>query len=212
VSFAAVPQWFGFAAPLLLKGALLVLCVGSVVWLNRQSVAPANAVGVGSMNPDALSDLVLLLVCAAILWFHLRQRPAVAVAAGLIGLAGLPGCAAVFGLGRDAGATPFHQPAGRLCCVSVACIRPALGRMRRWPHVARRSGVLCWSWGGVGIVLTLAGLVLWSQVVPGVCALVIAWTAVQQRNTWGMRGHAGFVGQLCGGGYWQGRQQLPGTL
>ena len=37
------------------------------------------------MNPDALSDLVLLLVCAAILWFHLRQRPAVAVAAGLIG-------------------------------------------------------------------------------------------------------------------------------
>ena len=21
------------------------------------------------------------------------------------------------------------------------------GRMRRWPHVARRSGVLCWSWG-----------------------------------------------------------------
>jgi hypothetical protein len=31
---------------------------------------------------------VLLLVCAAILWFHLRQRPAVAVAAGLIGLGG----------------------------------------------------------------------------------------------------------------------------
>lgn len=26
------------------------------------------------MNPDALSDLVLLLVCAAVLWFHLRQR------------------------------------------------------------------------------------------------------------------------------------------
>jgi alkylglycerol monooxygenase len=48
VSFAAVPQWFGFEAPLLLKGALLVLCVGSVVWLNRQSVAPANAVGVAA--------------------------------------------------------------------------------------------------------------------------------------------------------------------
>lgn len=48
VSFAAVPQWFGFEAPLLLKGALLVLCVGSVVWLNRQAVAPANAVGVAA--------------------------------------------------------------------------------------------------------------------------------------------------------------------
>jgi hypothetical protein len=43
-----VPQWFGFEAPLLLKGALLVLCVGSVVWLNRQAVAPANAVGVAA--------------------------------------------------------------------------------------------------------------------------------------------------------------------
>ncbi|MBK9469705.1 MAG: sterol desaturase family protein [Gammaproteobacteria bacterium] len=30
------------------RGALLVLCVGSVVWLNRQSVAPANAVGVAA--------------------------------------------------------------------------------------------------------------------------------------------------------------------
>lgn len=48
VSFAAVPQWFGFEAPLPLKGALLVLCVGSVVWLNRQAVAPANAVGVAA--------------------------------------------------------------------------------------------------------------------------------------------------------------------
>ena len=55
--------WFGFEAPLLLKGALLV-CVGSVVWLNRQSVAPANAGGgSGSITRTPLSDLVLLLVC-----------------------------------------------------------------------------------------------------------------------------------------------------
>ncbi|OQB99236.1 MAG: hypothetical protein BWX79_03193 [Alphaproteobacteria bacterium ADurb.Bin100] len=50
--------------------------------------------------------------------------------------------------------------------------------------------------GGVGIVLTLAGLALWSQVVPGVCALVIAWTAVQQRNTWGLAGTLALLGSF----------------
>jgi alkylglycerol monooxygenase len=40
--------FIAFMPPLLLKGALLVLCVGSVVWLNRQAVAPANAVGVAA--------------------------------------------------------------------------------------------------------------------------------------------------------------------
>ena len=48
LAFAALPQWFGFEAPLLLKAALLVLCVGSAVWLGRQTVAPANAVGVAA--------------------------------------------------------------------------------------------------------------------------------------------------------------------
>ena len=40
------------------------------------------------MNADALSDLVLLLVCGVVVWFHRRERPALAVAAGLNGLAG----------------------------------------------------------------------------------------------------------------------------
>ena len=60
-------------------------------------------------------------------------------------------------------------------------------------------------------MLTLAGLVLWSQVVPGVCALVIAWTAVQQRNTWAWRA-AGLLGSFVVAATGKGRQQLPGTL
>ena len=36
------------------------------------------------MNPDALSDLVLLLVCATVAWRDLRTRPAIAVGAGLV--------------------------------------------------------------------------------------------------------------------------------
>ncbi|MBK6512180.1 MAG: hypothetical protein IPG06_23860 [Haliea sp.] len=62
-------------------------------------------------------DSVLLLVCAAILWFHLRQRFVAAVAAGLIGLAACLRITSVFGLRRDAGG---HT-------VSPAC----------WPHVLR---------------------------------------------------------------------------
>ena len=34
------------------------------------------------MNADALSDLVLLLVCGTIVWFHRRERPALAIDTG----------------------------------------------------------------------------------------------------------------------------------
>ncbi|MBC7918830.1 MAG: sterol desaturase family protein [Rhodoferax sp.] len=46
--FAALPQWFGWEAPLWLKAALLVVCAGSAVWLSRQAVAPANSMGVAA--------------------------------------------------------------------------------------------------------------------------------------------------------------------
>ena len=147
------------------------------------------------MNPDALSDLVLLLVCAAILWFHLRQRPAVAVAAGLIGLA------ACLGVLRSSGWAEMLGP-HRFTSLLAACAAfPLLASGLRWPDapLATRGaavGRFVLVVGGVGIVLTLAGLVLWSQVVPGVCALVIAWTAVQQRNTWGMAGTLALLGSF----------------
>ena len=43
------------------------------------------------MNADALSDLVLLLVCAGIAWRSKSARPAVAVASALIGAAAMLG-------------------------------------------------------------------------------------------------------------------------
>ncbi|MBL0076392.1 MAG: hypothetical protein IPP41_10820 [Rhodocyclaceae bacterium] len=48
VLFAAVPQWFGPEAPSLLKVRCCGVVWGSVVWLNRRAVAPANAVGVAA--------------------------------------------------------------------------------------------------------------------------------------------------------------------
>ena len=50
--------------------------------------------------------------------------------------------------------------------------------------------------GGVGIALTLSGVTLWRDVVPGVSALVIAWTVVQQRNAWGMAGTLALLGSF----------------
>jgi hypothetical protein len=114
------------------------------------------------MNPDALSDLVLLLVCAAILWFHLRQRPAVAVAAGLIGLA------ACLGVLRYSGWAEMLGP-HRFTSLLAACAAfPLLASGLRWPDapLATRGaavGRFVLVVGGVGIVLTLAGLALWSS-------------------------------------------------
>lgn len=145
------------------------------------------------MNADALSDLVLLLVCAAILRFHLRPRPALAVAAGLIGLA------ASLGVLRYSGWVEMLGP-HRFASLLAACAAfPLMAAGLRWPDapLAKRAtavGRFVLVVGGVGIALTLTGVAMWRDVVPGVSALVIAWTVVQQRNTWGM---AGTLALLC---------------
>ena len=139
------------------------------------------------MNADALSDLVLLLVCGTIVWFHRRERPALAVAAGLIGLAA---CLGVF---RYSGWAEMLGP-HRFASLLAACAAfPLLAAGLRWPDAplatrATAVGRFVLIGGGVGIALTLSNVALWRDVVPGVSALVIAWTVVQQRNAWGMAG------------------------
>ncbi len=147
------------------------------------------------MNLDALSDLVLLLVCGGVVWFHLRQRPALAVAAGLIGLA------ACLGVLRYSGWAEMLGP-HRFASLLAACAAfPLLASGLRWSEVplatrATAVGRFVLVVGGVGIALTLAGVALWRDVVPGVSALVIAWTVVQQRNAWGMAGTLALLGSF----------------
>ena len=139
------------------------------------------------MNADALSDLVLLRVWGTIVWFHRRERPALAVAAGLIGLAA---CLGVF---RYSGWAEMLGP-HRFASLLAACAAfPLLAAGLRWPDAplatrATAVGRFVLIVGGVGIALTLSNVALWRDVVPGVSALVIAWTVVQQRNAWGMAG------------------------
>ena len=139
------------------------------------------------MNLDALSDLVLLLVCAAIVWFHLRQRPALAVGAGLIGLA------ACLGVLRYSGWAEMLGP-HRFASLLAACAAfPLLASGLRWPDAplatrATAVGRFILVVGGVGIAATLAGATFWSQVVPGVSVLVIAWTVAQPGITFSLCG------------------------
>ena len=147
------------------------------------------------MNADALSDLVLLLVCGVVVWFHRRERPALAVAAGLIGLA------AGLGVLRYSGWAEMLGP-HRFASLLAACAAfPLLAAGLRWPDAplatrATAVGRFVLIGGGVGIALTLSGVTLWRDVVPGVSALVIAWTVVQQRNAWGMAGTLALLGSF----------------
>ena len=138
------------------------------------------------MNPDALSDLVLLLVCATVAWRDLRTRPAIAVGAGLIGLAALLGVLRFSGVAMVYGPHRFFSlPAGL-----------------RWPDaaIARRAaavGRCVVVVGGVGVALTVMGVGLWSQIVPGLSALVIVWTALQQRRALAIVGALLLVGSFA---------------
>ncbi len=147
------------------------------------------------MNGDAFSDLVLLLVCAALAWRSRATRPALAVALGLIGFA------AFLGVLRFSG-VPLVLGPHRFASLLAACAAfPLLASALRWPDapLATRptaTGRFVVVWGGIGVALTLAGVGLWSQVVPGVSALVICWTVVQQRPAWGKLGALLLVGSF----------------
>ncbi len=153
------------------------------------------------MNADAASDGVLLLVCAFIAARNLQTRTAVAVAVGLIG------CAAALGVLRFSGVVHvagLHVPGAHSLASGFAAVVafPLLACALRWPlaPVAGRSWVLAGFvllTGGIGLAFTLHGIKLWGMVVPGVAALVIAWTAVQRRSAPGMLGAALLLGSFA---------------
>jgi len=147
------------------------------------------------MNADAFSDLVLLLVCAAIAWRDLRARPAIAIGAGLIGFA------ALLGVLRFSGVTDVLGPHRFASLLSACCAFTLIAAGLRWPDapLARRAaaaGRFVVIVGGVGVALTVAGVGLWSQLVPGLSALLIVITAVQQRSAPAMAGALLLVGSF----------------
>ena len=133
------------------------------------------------MNADALSDLVLLLVCAAVVWRNLRTRPAIAMGAGLIG------AAALLGVLRYSGIALVYGPHRFLSLLAACTAFSLLAAGLRWADATiatRRAAVgrFVVVFGGVGVALTVFGVALWSQAVAGLSALLIVWTALQQRR------------------------------
>lgn len=136
------------------------------------------------MNADALSDLVLLVVCALIAWRDARTRPAIAVGAGLVGAAALLGVLRFSGLAQVVGPHRF------LSLLAACCAFTLLAVGLRWPEGAlasRRAAVgrFVVVFGGLGIGLTVSGvfpLTLWRDVVPGLSAVLILVTALQLRS------------------------------
>lgn len=137
------------------------------------------------MNGDALSDLVLLLACAGSWWYVGAGRPAWRGAMLLLGLA------AAFGVLRFS-AVEWALGPHRFASLLAACAAfPLMLTALRWsrgplalrPTAVGRFVVLA---GGVGVALTQVVTPLWSQLVPGLSALAIAWTVWQHRSLGGM--------------------------
>ena len=147
------------------------------------------------MNADASSDLVLLLVCASIAWRSMQARPAVAVATALIG------AAALLGVLRYSG-VPLVWGPHRFASLLAACAAfPLLAAGLRWPDAPLATryaavGRFVVVWGGVGVALTVLGVNLWRDVVPGLSAVLIVWTVVQQRSASGIVGALLLVGSF----------------
>lgn len=147
------------------------------------------------MNADALSDLVLLVVCAGVVWRNRSARPAVAVASALIG------AAALLGVLRFSG-VPLVWGPHRFASLLAACAAfPMLAAGLRWADGALATryaavGRFVVVWGGVGVALTALGVNLWRDVVPGLSALLIVVTVVQQRSAVGTLGALLLVGSF----------------
>lgn len=139
------------------------------------------------MNPDALSDLVLLGACGWILARTLKARPSIAVAAVLFGVAALVGVLRFSGFDMLSGVHKFTS-------LLAACAAfPLLAYALSWPQdptsvrlsAAARFAML---FGGVGVAIVAVGFKPWGQIVPILSGLLIAWTMLRLRSVPGLLG------------------------
>lgn len=139
------------------------------------------------MNGGAASDLLLALVCAAIVWRQRRERPGVALAAGLIGLAAMIGTLRLSGMESLVGPHRFFS------MLAATAGFPLLGFALRYPDdpvAARATGA--WRFavlaGGLGVGLTVSGLTAWGPALSLLAVLVILVTMAAARQLWRLLG------------------------
>lgn len=148
------------------------------------------------MNTDAVSDLVLLAACGLSAWWAGAGRPAWRGAMLLLGLAAGMGVLRYSGMAQALGPHRFFSLLA--ACVAFWLMAASL----RWPQtpLARQAtavGRFVVLLGGLGIAASQVGAGWWAQLVPGLSALVLAWTMVQQRSVAGVLGSAALLASFA---------------
>lgn len=139
------------------------------------------------MNADAISDLLLALICLLIVWRTWIapagiSQPGVALAVASIGVAAALGVLSYSGIVAAIGPHDFFS-----LIATVAGV-PLLAASLYWPHSLAakhpRAAALSLIFGGcLGVVAVSAlNLQWWSQLVPGIAIALIVLTAWRQRT------------------------------
>jgi hypothetical protein len=127
------------------------------------------------MNADAVSDLMLALVCGLVFARRIRDLPGLAIPALLVGFAACIGVLRFSGVG-------FALGPHRCASLFAACAAfPLLAYSLRYPgdpvarHFAAASR-FAFLLGGLGVAATVVGAAKWGDAAAGLSALVILWT------------------------------------
>lgn len=150
------------------------------------------------MNADAISDLILAVVAFSIAFVQLRQRPALAIGCGLIGLA-----AAIGTLHYQYGEL-FAGPHRFTGLVAASAGFPLLVIALRWPDdsVAQRitaAGRFALLVGSFGVVISVSGFDTRRMLVPLGSVLLICATALVTRRVMPLGAALVFIVSLAAG-------------
>ena len=145
------------------------------------------------MNADALSDLILALVCAYLGWSAGRQRAAWTGGMLILGIASTLGVLRFSEVPWALGPHKFMSVFS--ACVSFTLFAIAL----RWPFsptstrmaAAGRFIVLV---GGFGVSAALTVAPWWGQALPGLSIILIVATMLQRKSLVGILGALSLVG------------------
>jgi hypothetical protein len=134
------------------------------------------------VNGDAISDLVLVLVCVLLLLRNARLRPGIAYACAGVG------CAAATGVLHLSGFAAASGPHRFFTLMASCTALPLLADAMIWPNgeparTRRGAALFLFMSSLVAIVLVIGlKLALWLQIVPGLAALGILYGSLQNRR------------------------------